>query len=40
MEFTDIVAGLTGFMCMFLIMMAIWGIVILIRKLIEKRSAY
>ena len=38
MEFTDIVAGLTGFICMFLAMMAIYGIFVLIRKLVMKKA--
>ena len=36
MEFADIVAGLTGFQVMFLIMLILWGIWVLIKKGIRK----
>lgn len=38
MEFSDIAAGLAGFLSMFAIMLLIWGIVVMIRKLINNRT--
>ena len=40
MEFADIAAGLLGFLSMFAVMLVIWGIVALIKKLVSARSDY
>lgn len=38
MEFRDIAAGLAGFLSMFAIMLLIWGIVILIKRIIKSHN--
>ncbi len=40
MEFADIAAGLLGFLSMFAVMLIIWGIAVLIKKLISSRREY
>lgn len=38
MEFKDIAAGLAGFLSMFAIMLMIWGIIVLIKKIINHKT--